>query len=370
MATFRDFTEFNPLERFSETILATSNSAEEEYWSMLKMPYKVTNPQLDIPKRHGITDKQVKLAALKRYGGFIQQAEANWRAARHADFHSSPLLYYYCFMNLMKAELVLRNPDMSEKLKHGLGIKNTNLPARFENLEALTNDGIFKEYYKLVYGVNPPTKLKIKEIINYLQEMSFQLVQGNFGKYYAVSYKSRLVMDPTHAWTIFIFPKSVKIAQYKKEFKSFFDSYELAIPQQSLNSIYTDAFGEKFQDWDTVDIYQNKTPIDRSDRRKIIEMLQTANKVFDTYLSSNLYKSNETAILNLPSSIKFREELSIYVLMFILSSLIRYNPDYMERINSKRFGWFLESFVNTAPTRYLQFMVNRIYDLNIKINTI
>jgi hypothetical protein len=53
--------------------------------------------------------------------GFIRQAESYWSGAQKVDGTAGALLYYYCFMNLAKAELLpLRPNEMVADPMHGL----------------------------------------------------------------------------------------------------------------------------------------------------------------------------------------------------------------------------------------------------------
>jgi predicted transcriptional regulator len=46
-----------------------------------------------------------------------------------------------------------------------------------------------------------------------------------------------------------------------------------------------------------------------------------------------------------------------YAVMYFLSSMVRYHPDYMDRISESSDAWLVESFVKSAPLPILREMV-------------
>jgi len=46
--------------------------------------------------------------------------------------------------------------------------------------------------------------------------------------------------------------------------------------------------------------------------------------------------------------------------MFYLSSLVRYQPAYLEELLDHKPAWLIESFVNSTPETFLRIIVSRI----------
>jgi hypothetical protein len=66
--------------------------------------------------------------------------------------------------------------------------------------------------------------------------------------------------------------------------------------------------------------------------------------------------------LSLPYStpqgaIPMNELAASYAVMYFLSSMVRYHPDYMDRISESSDAWLVESFVKSAPLPILREMV-------------
>ena len=43
-----------------------------------------------------------------------------------------------------------------------------------------------------------------------------------------------------------------------------------------------------------------------------------------------------------------------------MGSLVRYNPDYIEKILQSKEAWIIERFVNGAPITFLRYLANSI----------
>jgi hypothetical protein len=54
------------------------------------------------------------------------------------------------------------------------------------------------------------------------------------------------------------------------------------------------------------------------------------------------------------------EVLAIYAVMFYLSSLVRYRPNYLESLLNHKPAWLIENFVNSTPETFLKMMVSKI----------
>jgi hypothetical protein len=61
-----------------------------------------------------------------------------------------------------------------------------------------------------------------------------------------------------------------------------------------------------------------------------------------------------------PTPIPMNEALSIYAVMFYLSNLVRYRPNYLESLLNHKPAWLIENFVNSTPEVFLRMMVSKI----------
>ena len=85
------------------------------------------------------------------------------------------------------------------------------------------------------------------------------------------------------------------------------------------------------------------------------------------YINFHYYDDNKDFDLALPyqdtsnpTPIPMNECLAIYAVMFYLSSLVRYRPNYLESLLSYKEAWLIENFVNSTPEAFLRIMVSKI----------
>jgi hypothetical protein len=53
-------------------------------------------------------------------------------------------------------------------------------------------------------------------------------------------------------------------------------------------------------------------------------------------------------------------ELATYAMLYFLSSLVRYHPDYMDAIAQSSDAWLIESFVKSAPLDLMRSLTARV----------
>lgn len=80
-------------------------------------------------------------------------------------------------------------------------------------------------------------------------------------------------------------------------------------------------------------------------------------------LSPNHRMDDWAGYINLPLSpgnFFWNEELSIYTIMFYLSSLVRYHPDELDEKLEDKLAWLIESFIAACPIHFLKIITSRI----------
>jgi len=94
-----------------------------------------------------------------------------------------------------------------------------------------------------------------------------------------------------------------------------------------------------------------------------LKIMETLNP----YFSVHYYDDNKDFDLALPyqdtthtTPIPMNEVLAIYAVMFYLSSLVRYRPNYLEALLNHKPAWLIENFVNSTPELFLRILVSKI----------
>ena len=96
-------------------------------------------------------------------------------------------------------------------------------------------------------------------------------------------------------------------------------------------------------------------------------MLGDFQKCFPNAAFPNLRDRRHQFLMCLPCPVQggdervpMNQEIACYAVMFFLSSLVRYQPDYMDAIADSSEAWLIESFVKSAPLELLRLMTSRV----------
>src|SRR5438105_62952 len=78
---------------------------DEELWLTLRHPAEVLEAgnRLLLRHQHGHVPNPGDETLLREFGAYVRQGENFYRGAKVLPWKSSPLNYYYCFLNLAKA---------------------------------------------------------------------------------------------------------------------------------------------------------------------------------------------------------------------------------------------------------------------------
>jgi len=160
---------------------------DEEYWLAMRHPAEVaaagkaqlasTNPAFGAL----LPGDQDNL--WREFRAYVRQAEGFYRGACVLPWKSSPLNYYYSFMNLAPAIAVTRGllvpqPAQSPRaLQHGLSARVVQgTPDRWK-ITAKSADGVFALLYQATVGVPIPdsTEMDARDLLGYVLPIRWQL---------------------------------------------------------------------------------------------------------------------------------------------------------------------------------------------------
>src|SRR5713226_6122406 len=96
---------------FTQTNLKTSIAHEKEFWIMLRAAADVYPTGKALFTANRVTGDIKKLWRVFR--SYIHQAENYWVAGASTRPESAGLLYYYSFLNLVKAYLILKGVQVT-----------------------------------------------------------------------------------------------------------------------------------------------------------------------------------------------------------------------------------------------------------------
>lgn len=347
--------------------LYTDGPIDEEFWILLEYYSEVE----EVGQKHllsqGIPKRQVK-QTFKHFQSFTRQAKTYYISAKNLNPRSAGLLYYYCFLNLTKALLVQKYPQIGRtKTGHGISC----LPKDFSKLKkqtvrVLDDGGVFQKLYDLYFGT--PIKkqfLNVQELLNYCSDISYQCQIAGIAhsKLQPCLYAHLVNKNEKTGWILIGIPGFNDVKKYSSSLQEFNIQFEqVEVPEHEAREFFkmdklnltnfTFFQGKKAIPWMGGNIPPTLECHDLM-KKTLGKLLQTNyfDNDFDFYLSLP-YKTNR--------QIQMDETIAIYLIMFYISNLVRYNPAYLEELLSKKEAWLIESFIKSCPNTFLRAMVSRV----------
>ena len=401
--------------------LSVSKKIDEDIWSLLEYHGMIA----DHPNIHSVSLLEVqntldpqflgrskdvrcknKKKLVHKYKSFIRQAKHYYDSASYIDHRSSALLYYYSFLNLVKAGLVCKYVIDSRyhfvndrKTSHGLSYDTSGLFKGFGR-EAIRVNGMgklmptrtgrtkleifplfYQHYYNLNNEVKIPSNLKIKDMFAYISDVSLEYIRcGYTPKILPCTYK----LATTNYWdnkipnqsggriTIdsYVNLKGSKeeLCKYPKTYKEFLRHYKRTPTRQSpihgINSIR-----EQYEQKHTTTTPSLKpSALSNIDR----ESKDIMRSYLDSSIQSNHFSGSPDFYISLPyaqnNQAPFCETIAIYAIMFYLSSLLRYSPDKLDELFTGREGLIVTGFIRNAPLTFLRGILSWVYETNYIVN--
>jgi len=105
------------------TVETTVGQREQVIWTSIKLLCAIEKAKNVLKNVYHISDKKTRSKIAKTIKLYINQAYSFYSSAIDASSTTSPLYYYYCFMNLAKAVCEIRHPEFHknpEYYHHGL----------------------------------------------------------------------------------------------------------------------------------------------------------------------------------------------------------------------------------------------------------
>ena len=314
----------------------------------------------------------------------LEQAQYFYEAASVAPIKSKPLLYYYSFLNIAKAAIVLRNPELLDstlEFNHGIDSCSITSKAKLEGCYVLIKslirtDGQNKKIsvaYQLAQLFGDNIEVKTPSPTNHdngpWKIDIISLLKSCIGIHRTVSetYKSNESFVRLEAPII---EKNGKQLIYKGIVNS---------TQQERSLLTTAGYtiSEINNKWQFEEKYNMPTP---NLSRNIFYQFskQISGKGLWTYTTGDDYKLyiNPYRLIKVPQDnvYKFSEfngatqtfqvTLSsatvIYYLMFFFGSITRYHPYLFEKVLTDKEIWLVSEFLKTQPFQFILLLTSKV----------
>lgn len=367
--------------------LSTSGELEKELWSLLEY-YLIDDVAEMLFSRQKITDKKLLKKLVHDFQSYIHQARNFYDYARNSDYRSAPLLFYYAFMNLSKALLILQDYKLHDKeFHHGLSrvVKVgglDKLSIKSQSISQPDRVSIFREMYKRRFGVYlPPEKhIKIIDLLGYVSEIvsEYRKTTGRKSRISDVKYVVMMDKRRKVSWVKLAIFEADKMLKHKSHLKSFLKEFsEVKITNTTRQHVfalspYGANYFKYFESNKEFPFFGSNDAVDTMSGDALL------NKVFHGLAQAEVYDTTSGFQLVEPVELyknsdnrksgkaQMDELTAIYMIMYHLSEIVRYEPAYIDRLLSSdtKDGWMLRSFIHSSPYTFLLRMLSSIAQTN------
>jgi YaaC-like Protein len=300
------------------------------------------------------------------FKNFLRQAEAYYWAGSQVEGSSASLLYYYCALNLAKAELLtdptFRFKVLNQEIHHGLSYR----PLRAKTLsgdQLRVTDGVFPLLYERRVGHTIPLQqqISVKRLLGNVPEIGWELERARIGSAQVVGGLHAIAMDDKELWSLLALCEPLEpLTSNTVTGRLFQRHFELVDPPGDWKSLFafTRRLGPGYG------IFQAKRSQPRSDksfsgirRSDIYEVIKGTWR--DLTVITDASTVEDYDILICPSLLRSKlvpmpPSLARYALMHYTSSLVRYKPSALDRNLRSEQAWLLDAFTTEAALPLLQ----------------
>jgi len=362
------FIVYGPLGKKNPNIISTTTTFHDQLWQELVLLRYLKGKE--------------KVNASGSISPWIDQAKTYFLDASRSDWRSAGLLYYYSFLNLAKALLVVKKSFTYKSLNtisiyHGLRADLQDVTYltdfKFEIFPAQQNrrNNIFPYLYKVMTNQAWPftntITVQVGDVAAYCEDIAIEMFRLFKIEPRVVSLQSLLRIENNQVW------------------------FEMAVPTSQLDIIKSHFPGWNLERVDSAQI----TQADKADwllslhrsasffkqigllrgPKQVSENLDTAlsnvskeaARYLGNYALPNFHEKPETAmwdfcpniILN-STEIRWHPMLSDYLMAFVLSTILRYQPQLLQIGTPNCFvaeGWCSQSAL-TALRYFLAMFTN------------
>lgn len=293
---------------------------------------------------------------------FLEQAEDFFKAAASAPrLGSQPLLYYYSFMNLAKALLVVSEDMALSHCLHGLKEPTDNTRKRLTITSQQvkvdgpggTREKIYRELVKQI-GFSPPSSSRETKLVALLEQI--------------------VAIHPTVCHTLNKKRKffAVKSIEFKTENKEVWirikvDHDELAIDKEAPAQIRNQmaSFSEVESDDRQTRCYESHAIKYGISPGEVLKgLVESTKKDIWSMLRPGGYSYY---ISTIDRNARLSQIASAYQVMFYFGSIARYRPDDFKKFVEGRHGWLITEFINTQPIQFTYLLGSSIIDSEMVI---
>ena len=294
---------------------------------------------------------------------YIDQGYEFFEAAQNPRFQSRPLLYYYAFLNLVKASLLIRRVPLPADAKHGISDPraNSRKRLRFEGQtvrvpnRAHNHSEIFPEFLHLLgYEGSLPRDIKVLELLRFVPNVhrTYVKIEDCDPSLLPVA-AFDLLRDASHVWA------RLRLSDRDRDVRDVLPGIRRRRRFRAL--LHQVESGSAHEIWfETAAFAGRRRGIDRAigvAAKKIrsagVATLLTTQQGYRWYLVNARPRDYVPYLA------------AAYAAMFYLGSITRYKPDVYHKIISGRHSWVIEEFLATQPMQFLHCLASELAGVDV-----
>lgn len=147
---------------------------------------------------------------------------------------------------------------------------------------------------------------------------------------------------------------------------------------------FRDIFQFNRMEWLELDFYQFKEdkvisldsyPSLEATNYGVINCWKILKEIFDSSIEPKYLLDNTSFDITLPMIIDdqrfpIHEDIVIYLTMFFMSELVRYQPEYLDKVLEDKEAWLFRSFVESCPLKFLRILTSRIKNQTVVMSRV
>lgn len=351
-----------------KTKITTHESIEDDLFSAIDYIAEIEDVGL---KRFESLGKNKAKKTYETFRSFVRQSKNFYFAAKELHYRSSALLYYYSFLNLVKAYLTFTTCNIfDQRIYHGLEYRSLSGDLSLQNIR-LHKSGIYPLFYESLYNIKIEKShlLNIVTLLGYCYDIQHEYETAGYGN--IKQCLSRVVSlsnsRQRFSWLFIAVHNFNVIKPHKKTLKKFNKYYEQVVPEAKFLYEVLDIPASSA---DLLTYFQSKNAYtwDENNSIRLADIKSDFQDCVRLIYDPILYDEDWDFMLSSPFrpnfQMPFNQALAIYALFFYFGSLVRYNPRYLDCLFSSKDSWLIERFIKSSPQTFLRYIVCALYDRN------
>jgi hypothetical protein len=293
---------------------------------------------------------------------YVDQALDFFRAAENPRIGSRPLLYYYSFLNLTKAALLIRRVALPPTANHGLQDPRANQTQRLRFAgqrvsvpgRAHDHSAIFPELLHLLAAPHVCGRSwSVLDVLGSIPSVhrTFNRVTDDDPAFFPIQ-SFRVLSDGTRIWCRLVARRSdrdvVRTRLRLQRKRAFSRVFHMVAPS------------------DDAEYWYESQPVAGHGAGLDNAIATLAASVRSIGISSLLTASGYRHYASLARPAEFIPELAAtYAVAFYLGSITRYKPQDFDKIVGSRFRWLVEEFLATAPTQFVYTIASSLANVEV-----